>query len=66
MVTAAQGPFDLHIPHQPFLADEYEIQQSTYPFWFLYGMVRMLQFVLSRDVLDGIWPAVLSLQHTLE
>ena len=66
MVTAAQVPFDLHISHQPFLADEYEIQQSTSPFWFLYGMVRMLPFVPSRDVLDGVWPAVLSLQKTLQ
>ena len=66
MVTAAQVPFDLHISHQPFLADEYEIQQSTSPFGFLYGMVRMLPFVPSRDVLDGVWPAVLSLQKTLQ
>ena len=66
IVTAAQVPFDLHISHQPFLADEYEIQQSTSPLWFLYGTVWLLPFVLSRDLLDGVCPAVLSLQHTLD
>ena len=66
MATAAQVPFDLHISHQPFLADEYEIQQSTSPLWFLYGLVRKLPSVLSRDVLDAVCPAVLSLQQTLE
>jgi len=66
MATAAQVPFALHISHQPFLPGEYEPQQRASPLWFLYGLGKKLPYVLSRDVLDGISPAVLSLQQTLE
>ena len=66
MATAAQGPFDLHIPHQPFLPSEYEIQQSTSPLSLLYGLVKKLPSVLSRDLLDGVCPAVLSLHQSLQ
>ena len=66
MATAAQGPFDLHISHQPFLPGEYEIQQSTSPLWFLYGLVKKLPAVLSRDLLDDACPAVLFLQQIVE
>lgn len=31
MVTAAKATFGLHIPHEPFLGGEYEIQKSTSP-----------------------------------
>ena len=62
-----QFPFDLHISHQPFLAGEYEIQQSTSPLWILYGLVKKLpSAVLSRDLLDGVRPAVLFLHQSLE
>ena len=56
----------LHFPHNPFLPGEYEIQLSTSPLWFLYGLVRKLPSVLSRDLQGGICPSVLSLQQTLE
>ncbi|PKU43982.1 hypothetical protein llap_5701 [Limosa lapponica baueri] len=38
MVTAAKAAFDLHIPSEPLLFGEYEIQQSTSPHWFLYHL----------------------------
>ena len=66
MATTAQILFDIHIPHQPFLAGEYEIQQSTSPLWFLHGLVKKLPAVLSRDLLDDACPAVLFLQQIVE
>jgi len=53
-------------PTSPSWLGRDETQQNTSPFWFLYGMVTKLPSVLSRDVLDGVCPAVLSLQQTLE
>ena len=35
MVTAAKAAFDLHIPNEPLLVGEYEVQQSTSPRWLL-------------------------------
>ena len=66
MAIADQVPFNLHIPYNPFLASEYEIQYEISPLQFLYGLVKKLPSVLSRDVLDAVCPAVLSLQQTLE
>ena len=66
MATAAQVLFDLYIPHQSFLAGEYEMQQSTSPLWLRFALVKKLPAVLSRDLLDGACPAVLSLQQIVE
>ena len=52
--TAAQVPFDLHIPYNPFLASEYEIQYEISPLQFLYGLVKKLPSVLSRDLLGAL------------
>ena len=53
--TAAQVPFDLHIPYNPFLASEYEIQYEISPLQFLYGLVKKLpSAVLSRDPLGAL------------
>ncbi|KAK4806246.1 hypothetical protein QYF61_013390 [Mycteria americana] len=35
MVTAAKAAFDLHIPNEPLLVGEQEVQQSTSPHWLL-------------------------------
>ena len=49
MAIADQVPFNLHIPYNPFLASEYEIQYEISPLQFLYGLVKKLPSVLSRD-----------------
>ncbi|PKU42018.1 dual specificity protein phosphatase cdc14b-like [Limosa lapponica baueri] len=33
MVTADEDAFDLHIPTEPLVVDEYEVQQNTSPCW---------------------------------
>eukprot|EP00076_Gallus_gallus_P035564 XP_025001102.1 olfactory receptor 14J1-like [Gallus gallus] len=52
--TAAQVPFNLHIPYNPFLASEYEIQYEISPLLLLYGLVKKLPSVLSRDLLGAL------------
>ncbi|KAK4828649.1 hypothetical protein QYF61_000297 [Mycteria americana] len=38
MVTAAKAAFDLHIPSEPIVVGEYEIQQSTPSHWLFYHL----------------------------
>ena len=66
MATATQVLFDLYIPHQSFLAGEYEMQQSTSPLWLRFALVKKLPAVLSRDLVDDACPAVLFLQQIVE